>query len=1078
MIILLKNYVLYIRLIFIGLSFILTSCFSFTLHASTILVSPTDNANSANPIKNLPLKGQLKTKSGNSTDFGVINKPQILYWLEKRGILGANASAVEKEKAISAYLANRSSLPKEIPGSLRNKVKLSQKLSIPKSFENIRPLGKNEVSHSSSIRSASAEIPVTSSVKVLVILIDFPNLKYNANGLNSDDTSMYYDDYSQAHYNNLLFSKNGYQAPSGKTIDSVYQYYQQESGGSLAFTGEVVGWITASHDAEYYGRNNSNGGEDNVPELISEAVGKVVDEHGIDLSDYDKSDFFDLDGDGNINEPDGIIDHVMVFHSSIGEESGGGVLGEEAIWSQRFFVTDNFDMPATIPKTDTKLYGYTIAPIDAAIGVVAHEFGHDLGVEDEYDSTNGAIASPVEEWSIMSSGSWLGSPLGTRPSSFSPYATDYFQHRYGGNWINQKILTFDNSTEEMIHLVSANNHDGGINQVKIELPIPQVEFGAPYSGEYQFYSQSDDSLNNSMAFSVTLPRGDSTLRMKARWSIEPDYDYVQIFVNNVPITGNHTIEKSAKYNGVYHYITGESKSISGHEGILGWQDLIFDLSDYANLTVDIKIVYVTDQSVYEYGFVVDDISINHGAVFMSGAESTTGITLVGFEQVAGIINGKPHSYYLQLRDHTKNDSDLSSVDFEPGLLVWYQTDAVVDNNVNEHPGEVFIGVVDADQHAIKNNGSALNTVAQIHDAAFSLYDQKVSLYDYDLMANSLFDDRLDYSSPFQPGSGILLPKLGLTVEIINQQTDSANASLIIKKSNLSYISSFYDNASTVTFSIADELMLDDRSFHWDFGDNTGSTSKTPSHRYTTAGTYSVSVTYQTSNGEVTLDGQVTIIGNLTAVIRVVEFGTSVTFEADVTGGSGDYTYHWDFGDVFGGRDNATGITAKHSYAHSGDFTTLLTVFDGLGQGTTFKKQITVDDTLIASMTTTIRDVTVEYSGQASGGAKSYSYLWDFGDGTTSNKIESSHTYSQEGSYEISLQVTDGNNQVTNITKYFTVSDTISAEPSSSSGAMSYLLMLSIISMLIRLSNMKKIKNTNNKVYQWKLKFTAAVYVGT
>ncbi len=32
----------------------------------------------------------------------------------------------------------------------------------------------------------------------------------------------------------------------------------------------------------------------------------------IDLRDYDNKDEFDLDGDGDLKEPDGIIDHLIV----------------------------------------------------------------------------------------------------------------------------------------------------------------------------------------------------------------------------------------------------------------------------------------------------------------------------------------------------------------------------------------------------------------------------------------------------------------------------------------------------------------------------------------------------------------------------------------------------------------------------------------------------------------------------------------------------------------------------------------------------------------------------------------------
>ena len=38
--------------------------------------------------------------------------------------------------------------------------------------------------------------------------------------------------------------------------------------------------------------------------------------NGLNLTEYDKTDLFDFDGDGNVNEPDGIIDHIMLFHSS------------------------------------------------------------------------------------------------------------------------------------------------------------------------------------------------------------------------------------------------------------------------------------------------------------------------------------------------------------------------------------------------------------------------------------------------------------------------------------------------------------------------------------------------------------------------------------------------------------------------------------------------------------------------------------------------------------------------------------------------------------------------------------------
>ena len=44
------------------------------------------------------------------------------------------------------------------------------------------------------------------NVKVLAILIDFPDLPYDNNQLTAEDTPMYYSDYSQAHYQKMLFN--------------------------------------------------------------------------------------------------------------------------------------------------------------------------------------------------------------------------------------------------------------------------------------------------------------------------------------------------------------------------------------------------------------------------------------------------------------------------------------------------------------------------------------------------------------------------------------------------------------------------------------------------------------------------------------------------------------------------------------------------------------------------------------------------------------------------------------------------------------------------------------------------------
>ncbi|WP_345298486.1 immune inhibitor A domain-containing protein [Candidatus Villigracilis affinis] len=46
-----------------------------------------------------------------------------------------------------------------------------------------------------------------------------------------------------------------------------------------------------------------------------------------------------MDGDGNFDEADGYIDHFQIVHAGVGEETGGGAQGEQAIWSHRWYTS-------------------------------------------------------------------------------------------------------------------------------------------------------------------------------------------------------------------------------------------------------------------------------------------------------------------------------------------------------------------------------------------------------------------------------------------------------------------------------------------------------------------------------------------------------------------------------------------------------------------------------------------------------------------------------------------------------------------------------------------------------------------
>lgn len=258
--------------------------------------------------------------------------------------------------------------------------------------------------------------------KILAILVDFPD--YPKNSVTPDLTKMYYPDYTPEHYNDLLFSGKGYKGPNGETFISMRQFYEQQSGKSYSVRGQVAGWYTADKNAAYYGANAT---PNTIRDLVKEALIQVANDPSIDLAQFDQEDRYDLNGNGNRNEPDGLIDHLMIFHSSVGEEAGGGDLGEDAIWAHRWNLGAPFPIPGTSSPNGNfggqfAAYDYTIQPIDAAAGVCAHEYGHDLGLPDEFDTKYTGKGEPVATWSIMSSGSWAGVIGGTEPTGFSAWA--------------------------------------------------------------------------------------------------------------------------------------------------------------------------------------------------------------------------------------------------------------------------------------------------------------------------------------------------------------------------------------------------------------------------------------------------------------------------------------------------------------------------------------------------------------------------------------------------------------------------------------------------------------------------------
>ncbi|MCQ8878388.1 immune inhibitor A [Pseudoalteromonas shioyasakiensis] len=970
------------------------------------------------------VKAQLHQYS--PTDIGVVNKERILYWLDKRDDL---AGYENKSAAVTHFIGKATAIHAvkyvKKQGAVTSKIKNAQS------------------AHSASLLPTNTK----TTVKVLAILVDFPDLPHNDNGLQADDTAMYYADYDVQHYQQMLFSISGYEGPSGQTLNSAYQYYQQASGNSLDFTGQVYGWVRADKNAKAYGERQGDDKDIDAPSLVKEAVEKAITQFNIDLTDYDLTDLDDVDGDGITNEPNGIIDHVMIFHSSVGEEAGGGLLGTDAIWSHRYYVYNEQFQATDLPNSPVDLFGYTINPIDAGIGVVVHEFGHDLGLPDEYDLTNSDIGEPVASWSVMSSGSWAGVPRGSEPVMFSPYALEYLQNRYSGNWVNQRTFTLDEINEVnnlVVYHASATGEE--LNQVKVILPAKLKTFNTPVEGAFQYYSGRGNSLDNTMTQEITIPssQDETLLTLKAHYSIESDYDYVQITVNGQAIASQYTHDTNPFHSQVVNFISGDSATSPESQQPHNYLQHIFDLTEFAGQTINLGFRYVTDSFVEYYGFVVDDMKISQGntVIWQDNAELQSQFTLQGFSRVGAYVYGSPQHYYLQQRSYEGVDSGLQSEQYSPGLLLWLANLGYENNNTSAHPGEGLILVIDADQNAIAKGTSQTpaSTEIQIRDAAFSVYDQRQGLGDSHLTANSEFNDATDYSFVQQPESGVKLEPFGLSFSIADQASDNSRVEVDLNYNAQAGITYTVNNL-TVTFEVKGMELSPTDSFNWQFGNDEQSHELNPTMTFPDYGSYDITFSRTTEFGETTTE-QTTI--SLSEPLKLADIESQITqgkinATVAVSGGHAPYSYTWDFGD----GNTSSSIVASHSYQFSGNYSLSVTVIDSQQTALTQRKNISVEVPLSSRGEYTANDLTVIFKSDTLGGYGSYSFLWDFGDGDTANTANPTHTYQQAGSYTVTLTVTDDETaHETEFTLLVTVQKQV-ASSGSSGGSFGWILLGSL-----------------------------------
>jgi immune inhibitor A len=625
-----------------------------------------------------------------------------------------------------------------------------------------------------------------------------------------DNSTVWQANYSPAHYRQLYFG-------TGANADSLKKYYEKQSSGRYSVDGTVTDWVKVRYNEARYGRSDGFPCASNVCsntwQLIKDAIdqwvadqkaaGKTDAQIAAQLKSYDQWDRNDYDHDGNFNEPDGYIDHFQIVHAGGDQADGDPQQGEDAIWSHRWKAfqgtgqgpANNKDGGTQVGTTGLWVADYTIQPENGGVSVFAHEYAHDLGLPDEYD-TSGPPADKengVNWWTIMAQ-SRQSAPgdqgIGTRASDFG--AWDKLQL----GWLDYEIaVAGQNKTYDLgPHEYNSAKPQG----VVVVLPKKPVvtEFGAPPEGTKQWWSGQGDDYEATLSRQVTLPAGSASLSFQANWNIEDcgpdpcDYAYVEVDDGTGFKAIPGSITKAAEGNG-----------IDGDSG--GYKPATFDLSAYAGKTITLRLRYVTDGAVQgtnpdkAAGIFADQFVLTAGGttVFSDGAENgNNGWTPSGFSAVSSSKTTLYDNYYIASnRQYVSYDQYLQSgpynfgdpvnrpdwvehFPYQNGLLVNYWDTSVPDNNTSQHPGEGEVLPIDAHPAAIyRLDGKPWRPRIQGYDAPFSLERaDSFTLHAQETGQASfirgqdgvpVFDDRRSYWDAAIPTAGVKVPNAGVRIAV-------------------------------------------------------------------------------------------------------------------------------------------------------------------------------------------------------------------------------------------------------------------------------------------------------------------------
>lgn len=388
-----------------------------------------------------------------------------------------------------------------------------------------------------------------------------------------------------------------------------------------------------------------------------------------------------------------------------------------------------------------------------------------------------------------------------------------------------------------------------------------------------------------------------------------------------------------------------------------------------------------------------------------------------------IKNNAFSGIYLQNNSNSSIIHNNISYNSNTGINISQSPNNIIQNNTIKN-NSISINITNSENNLIHNNTFLNCTIKHAYDNSINQWNTSThgNYWDDYEGTDENNDDKGDTLYLISGGSnndekplGFFIPIVDFSYEPLSPTTEN--------------IIEFTDNSTDPNDENNPQL-----TYFWDFDDGNTSQEQSPTHSYSDNGEYNVTLNVTNAYQQWNITNNTIVVSNLgptslfsyspnPGIVNETIAFSNECFDSDGT----IIFYNWTFDD--GSYLNTTSKTnPTHIFNESNDYIVILNITDDDGFNDIYTQTVSVTFSPQANFTYNISNpstsdtITFTDTSTDSDGSIA-SYNWSFGDGSNSHNQNPTHSYSDDGSYNITLNVTDNDGATNRTTQQIIITNT-------------------------------------------------------